>query len=380
MTKPLETRPKPTDASAPRARIRPTGAGIRFILLLLVMGFAAYNTRNNLLYLMFSVGLAALAVSLGAAWYSLKRLVLGTGEASDLYAETMCHEYFRIRNRSRWLGSYGLEIEELDGPDNPTGSWLSYLGGGGTSSFAVQKMYPRRGTYESERLRVLTRFPFGLIRAERPISLERHITVFPKVMRVDISSLFRGHSGQAPERQQAGGSEELLRIRDYLKGDSYHHIHWKASAKLGKVMVREFASPEQRSFSIIFDNSASSTENGRRSQETFEQTVSAVASVVSHLSSHAFSFGFISCDEVFPHSSSEEHRRGVLGHLAVVEVNRRPKIDLMDWAKQSLRRGDVVLVLPSEAANVSPWATLSASNLHVVEPASLFTQKEHGRV
>lgn len=346
------------------------------MLLSLVMGFAAYNTRNNLLYLMFSVGLAAMAVSLGAAWLSLRRLVLETGEVSDLYAETVSTEYFRMRNRSKWLGSYGLEIEELDGPARPAGSWLSYLECGGTRSFALEKIYPRRGKYESERLRVRTGFPFGLIRAERPISLERHITVFPKVMRVDISFIFRGQSGQVPERQHAGDSEELLRIREYLKGDNYHHIHWKATAKLGKVMVRDFASPQKRSFSVIFDNSASPRGKVGLSRETFERTVSAVASVVSHLSSHAFSFRFISCDEVFPHSSSDEHRRGVLGHLAVVEASDRPHIDLMDWAKQSLRRGDIVLVLPTESADVSPWAALSSTHLHLVDPLSLMTSEE----
>jgi uncharacterized protein (DUF58 family) len=326
---------------------------------------------------MFSVGLAAMAVSLGAAWLSLRRLVLETGEASDLYAETMCSEHFRMRNRSKWLGSYGLEIEELDDPARPTGCWLSYLECGGSRSFALEKMYPRRGRYESERLRVRTGFPFGLIRAERPISLERHITVFPKVMRVDISFMFRSQFGQVPERQQAGDSEELLRIRDYLKGDNYHHIHWKATAKLGKVMIRDFASPQKRSFSVIFDNSASPKEKSGFSPETFERTVSAVASVVSHLSSHAFSFRFISCDEVYPHRSSDEHRRGVLGHLATVEANDRPHIDLMDWAKQSLRRGDIVLVLPSESADVSPWAALSSTHLHLVDPLSLVTSKEH---
>jgi len=339
------------------------------------MGFAAYNTRNNLLYLMFSVGLAALVVSLVAAWHSLRKVSLERGEASDLYAETRCREQLRIRNRSSWLDNYGLEIEELDDPARPTRSRLSYVGSGQTRPFVFEKTYPRRGIYKCESLRVSTRFPFGLIRAVRPLLLERHITVFPKVTRVDISFLFRGQSGQIPERQHAGDREELLRIRDYMEGDDYHHIHWKATAKLEKVMVREFASHEQRRFSVIFDNSTVEAGDGGMARELFERAVSAAASLVTHLASHASSFRFISCDEIFPNGASEEHLRGVLGHLAVIDSNHRPNIDLMDWARQSLRRGDVVLVLGTEAPDTSPWSALSSSNLHVVDSASLFVPR-----
>ncbi len=380
MTRRPKARPKPIEASARRRGLRPTGAGVRYILLLLVMGFAAYNTRNNLLYLMFSVGLAAMVVSLGAAWLSLRKVSIERGEASDTYAETRCRERLRVRNSSTWLDNYGLEFEELDGPEPPAPSRLSYVGSGHSGSFVLEKTYLRRGIYRGESLRVSTRFPFGLIQAVRPLSLERHITVFPKVMRVDISFLFRGLSGQVPERQHAGDSEELLRIRDYMKGDDYHHIHWKATAKLGKVMVREFASHEQRRFSVIFDNTAVEVGDSREARESFEHAVSAAASLVTHLSSHASSFRFISCDEVFPHGASEEHLRGILGHLAVIDINHQPNIDLMEWARQSLRRGDVTLILGTEASDKSSWSRLVSSNLHLVDTASLLASRGQDHV
>ena len=46
-----------------RLGVRPTRGGLRVLFLLLVMGFAAFNTRNNLLYLMFSVGVASAVIS-----------------------------------------------------------------------------------------------------------------------------------------------------------------------------------------------------------------------------------------------------------------------------------------------------------------------------
>ena len=85
-TPPLEPTVLSPQSRPHRSRLRPTPQGVRYLLLLLVMGFAAYNTRNNLLYLMFSVSSAAGVVSLVAGWLSLKGLSLEAGRSQDVYS------------------------------------------------------------------------------------------------------------------------------------------------------------------------------------------------------------------------------------------------------------------------------------------------------
>jgi uncharacterized protein (DUF58 family) len=245
-------------------------------LLLLVMGFAAYNTRNNLLYLMFSVSFATVLVSLVAGWFSLKWLMLEKGRTEDLYAGTVASEHFRLRNPSRWLEVYGIDVEDLDFPGPAPKASLSHLGRRASAFFVIEKTYPRRGIYTSHRMRLSTEFPFGLFRIARNTRLRRRVTVFPHIHRVNISFVFRQRFGQVPERHRRGESEELRSIRNYTVGDGFHHIHWKATAKLGELMVREFAGSQQRSFTVIFDNTVYLTGSFRRMMSFLADSASSI--------------------------------------------------------------------------------------------------------
>jgi uncharacterized protein (DUF58 family) len=359
----------------PWLKVRPTPVGTRFLLLLLVIGFAAYNTRNNLIYIMLSVGLATVAVSAVAAHLSLKNISVRRGEPADLYAGTPSMESLRITNGSCFFDAYGVGIDDLDGPVAPArkGSgkrsdvFLTHLGRGHGRSFELEKTYPRRGIYKKERLALTTRYPFGLFRVDRQVRLERRLVVFPEVFRVDVSFLFQERFGSVPQRLRGGESEELLRVREYNSGDNFHHIHWKASAKLGNLMVREFAGGRQRRFTVVFDNTVGGDD------DTFEKTVSAVASLVVHLSSHGLPFQLVTGDEVFPHDFSLEHLRGVLTHLAVVEPADAPKIDLLSWSDSALRGGDVVVILP--ASKGGRWE-LRAPALHFIDAEAILPKSE----
>ncbi len=353
--------------------VRPTRDGLRLLFILVVMGFAAFNTRNNLLYLMFSVGVAGTLISVVAGWWSLRGLELVAMEDEDLYAGTKSTERFLVRNRSRVLDAYGIDLEEVDFPgSSPKGS-VAHLGRGQAETVFLEKVYSRRGVFESERMRLMTGFPFGLFQARREVRLARKIVVLPHISQVDISFAFQGRSGSVPKRQRRGESEELLRLREYASGDNLHHIHWKSTAKLGRLMVREFSAEQRRRFNIVFDNTREETPSAP--VEPFEPMVSAAASLAWHLSAHRLSFSFASIDDTFPHGASIEHLRGVLLYLAV--VHPRPHSsgpDLMTLAREATRRDETVFVL-SYREN-GPLCFLSAPQLHLVDPAAVLFQEQ----
>ena len=353
--------------------VRPTRDGLRLLFLLVVMGFAAFNTRNNLLYLMFSVGVASAVISVLAGWLSLRRLELVAEENEDLYAGTKSTERFLVRNRSRLMSAYGVELEEVDFPGPSPAASVTHLGRGETATVALEKVYFRRGVFESERMRLMTGFAFGLFQARREVRLARKITVFPHISQVDISFAFQGRSGSVPKRQCRGESEELLRLREYASGDNLHHIHWKSTAKLGRLMVREFSDEQRRCFSIVFDNTGDETPGA--SSEPFEPMVSAAASLASHLAAHGLAFSFASIDDTFPHGASIEHLRGVLMYLAVVQPRLQSSgPDLVTWAGEAIRRDETVFVL-SYRQN-GPLRFLSAPQLHLVDPATVLFQEQ----
>ena len=54
-----------------------------------------------------------------------------------------------------------------------------------------------------------------------------------------------------------GMSLEIRELRDHLPGDSFRHIAWKASARQGKLMVKEFEAESNRSHVYLLDISPS---------------------------------------------------------------------------------------------------------------------------
>jgi uncharacterized protein (DUF58 family) len=337
------------------------------------MGFAAFNTRNNLLYLMFSVGLAGTLVSVVSGWLSLRSLALQSEPPGDLYAGSPAEERFHLRNGSRVFSGYGIQLEDVDFPGMVPKASVSHLAAGETVELAIEKVYPRRGVIASARMRLRTRFPFGFFETIRDVRAGRRLTIFPRVGRVDISFAFQERAGSVPLRQRRGESEELLRLRDYAAGDNLHHIHWKSTAKLGRLMTREFSAQQKRRFSIAFD--PTSQEKEKMDADAFETMVSAAASLASHLAAHGLSFSFASPSELFPHDASLEHLRGVLSYLAAV-VPRPATLaapDLRGWIEDSIRSGDTVFLLRYRGAGDREMA--SAPQLHVIDPRGPFFQE-----
>lgn len=79
------------------------------------------------------------------------------------------------------------------------------------------------------------------------------VKVNPRIVRLkSLASFDIAHV--SPRRSQALSSERDFAVRDYIPGDSIRDIHWKATAALGRPMVRKHTGPEEPSVVIIMDS------------------------------------------------------------------------------------------------------------------------------
>lgn len=101
----------------------------------------------------------------------------------------------------------------------------------------------RRGVYQLRGYRVETDFPFGLVNSFRVLPSAEALTVYPRFEPLDQLDLPLGR------RYQPGGvaftsphadSVEYVGNRDYREGDDIRHIDWRATARLGNLIVREY--------------------------------------------------------------------------------------------------------------------------------------------
>ena len=88
-----------------------------------------------------------------------------------------------------------------------------------------------------------------------------------------------GIAWQGSSTKRKGQSGELIGLRTYAKGDPLRSIHWKVSAKQGRLVVRENAAEAQSQYSLYIDPSSYLWSK----EETFEKMCSLAASLAEDL-------------------------------------------------------------------------------------------------
>lgn len=95
----------------------------------------------------------------------------------------------------------------------------------------------------------------GLLALRARCSAAQQITVLPDTFPVELPPELL----QAPQEDASAASSrgddptELFALRDYAPGDPLHGIHWKLSAKTGRLLYRQSGQTEQRSLTLYWD-------------------------------------------------------------------------------------------------------------------------------
>jgi uncharacterized protein (DUF58 family) len=116
----------------------------------------------------------------------------------------------------------------------------------------------RRGQYflECVYLECVSPFSFWAARVSQPMHAE--LRVYPNLAaeRKNVAALFlrRGELG-AHAHRQAGQGRDFEKLREYVPGDSYDEIHWKASAKRGHPVTKVFQIERTQEVYVIVDAS-----------------------------------------------------------------------------------------------------------------------------
>ena len=116
----------------------------------------------------------------------------------------------------------------------------------------------KRGNYRVTRAYLETPSRLGLwaVRASVPVRCE--IRVYPNLIaeRQSLAALFlhRGAFGLHTQRQ-VGKGRDFEKLREYIPGDGYDEIHWKATAKRGHPVTKVFQIERTQELYVILDAS-----------------------------------------------------------------------------------------------------------------------------
>lgn len=306
-----------------------TVEGVLFVVFLVVIGFAAWNTGNNLLYLVLSAMIAFLIAANFIGRISIGDVSVQLRFPDHIYAKEPANISVSVTNHKRFMPSYSFVIEALSeeddeftkakreieqkkrgakrrpkassqdksestddqqvgtsqetsqsfisvGKKNKLGKIAYFLLVPSQSSARqrIQHTFERRGRYEITGFRIATKFPAGFFKKWRRIDASGEIVVYPNPQTVD--DFYQGLPmivGQIQSNARGSG-DELYAIRQYQLSDQMRHIDWKATAKSSKLMVRENTREDERRLTIVFDTLYRAPRSlSAESDENFEQKI-----------------------------------------------------------------------------------------------------------
>ncbi len=160
----------------------------------------------------------------------------------------------------------------------PDGVPITALRDGETQRVRLGLFCARRGAYVLRGFRVQTAFPFGLLRAYSAVPDERPLLVHPRFSRLTQMTLPLRRSDQPGGAALSSARREALEFigdREWREGDSIRDMDWRATARLDRLVVREFREEYFHRIALVLDTQA---REGREAA-AFEAAVSLCASV-----------------------------------------------------------------------------------------------------
>ncbi|MEW2428802.1 DUF58 domain-containing protein [Micromonospora sp. NPDC047644] len=139
----------------------------------------------------------------------------------------------------------------------------------------------RRGVVPVGPLRVTRRDPLGLVALARSYGAAVPVWVHPRIH--PLTAVPRG-AGRSLDGRVDGvphGSITFDSLREYVVGDELRRVHWRTSARVGELMVRENVDTSLPRLVVLLDNRAvAHPQRVGGVAESFESACEAAASVV----------------------------------------------------------------------------------------------------
>jgi uncharacterized protein (DUF58 family) len=116
----------------------------------------------------------------------------------------------------------------------------------------------KRGNYRLDGVYLETDSPLGFWAGRKQVSAKSEIRVYPNLMteRKNLAALFmnRGSFGVHALRQ-VGKGRDFEKLREYVPGDSFDEVHWKATARRGKPITKVFQVERTQEVYVVIDSS-----------------------------------------------------------------------------------------------------------------------------
>jgi uncharacterized protein (DUF58 family) len=340
-----------------------TAGGAIMLGLIVIVGFSAWNTGNNLLFLILSFLAAAMIVGFLAGSICLKKLDVRMRFPETIFAGQETPILVSINNRKRLFASYSV-VSEVRGVERErsvvadelarilprfvadrlsrpplirrTLDYFAFVPRNATIEHRAIHIFQNRGRFLIKDFELATRFPFGFVRHRRRLpAREAELYVFPRVEPFDhMLETLEIEAGNITANKRGLG-QDLLALRDYQPNDDLRRIDWKATARSRHLTVREFSADDDKRITVFFDPVMPSNDQadfslrekieaeqrgtGLPRSSRFEAGVSLAASILARFTEEQAEVRLVIGEDAGEYGIGSRHLHETLRRLAVVE-------------------------------------------------------------
>lgn len=306
-------------AMRPPRRLIPTRAGLVALGTPLILGVAAINAGNNLLFLILGACLGMIVLSgllseRNISWVDAEVRPVGPAYAGEEARLTV--QLTRAAGHLR--PAFGLRVRErkLRGAPKNGPQRLDVMFPiveGKSASSVTTRRFDHRGKLELDPCELSTTYPFGLFTKVRDLDLDCAVLVRPRRVEVPealADALGRSVEGQATPRRGLG--PDLYGLREWDPREPPRRIHALRSARLGREVVVETEAATRPVAWLAIANVAGA------SDEAFERTLELAQATIVEWDLAGYAVALRTARTVLP--PGVESIDAMLDHLAILEL------------------------------------------------------------
>jgi len=296
-----------------------TREGRVVVVMSIGLGFAAINTGNNLIYLVFGLSLGLILISGFLSESNIRKVVASRMPEMRAQAARPVSFLVSARNGNPRMSSFGVEVWPLfEGDDVQTvPASFTEIPPGVEIEGPASVTFPRRGEYRLHGMVVSTSFPFSFFRKSAVAPSPATVIVHPAVHQLREVRIPAGADGEEESLPRPGRGYEFFGVRDFRVGDNPRHISHRLSAARGQVIVREFEQTGNRMVFLALVNVDPGTPDG---SSRVELAIEKAASAAVHLIGEGRVVGLASCSGVVTAGTGPAQTDRILDHLATLPV------------------------------------------------------------
>lgn len=296
-----------------------TREGKVYVFVTLGVGFAAVNTGNNLLFLVLGMMLGLIIVSGILSETSLRKVTVSRRLSPRVEAGTIFPVELALKNDKSWAASFSVELrDEIDGEPYRRRCFFLRVGPREERSIAYRCELNRRGMARFDGTIVSTRFPFGLFEKSRFIKIVDDVLVLPARVPVVAPRGAMAPGDEGASRGIRGPGQDYLELREMTDGDDPRLIHWPATARLGRTVVRETERDSRGYVELVLDPAPESGD--RRAIDQSEHRIRIAGTLVRDLVAQGMIVRLVTSGNTGLEASSRLESIRLLEHLALLDL------------------------------------------------------------